>query len=91
MPQFRKKPVVIEAYKVMGPTDAAVPTPHWIFAAISNGVIEPSTQGYVLINTLEGQMRADVGDWIIKGVKDELYPCKPDIFEATYESVDLRS
>lgn len=39
----------------------------------------------ILIDTLEGQMRADPGDWIIKGVKGEFYPCKPDIFEATYE------
>jgi hypothetical protein len=41
----------------------------------------------IYINTLEGEMRADVYDWIIKGVKGECYPCKPDIFEATYEPV----
>jgi len=40
-----------------------------------------------VIVTLEGEMRADLGDWIIKGVKGEFYPCKPDIFEATYEEV----
>lgn len=39
----------------------------------------------LLIPTLEGEMRAEVGDWIIRGVKGELYPCKPDIFEATYD------
>ena len=43
---------------------------------------------YVFINTLEGTMYAKVGDWIIRGVKGEFYPCKPDIFEATYEPVD---
>ncbi len=41
------------------------------------------------IETLEGTMRANAGDWIIRGVKGELYPCKPDIFEATYQSVDI--
>lgn len=41
----------------------------------------------VKIGTLEGMMTAQVGDWIIKGVKDEVYPCKPDIFDATYEKV----
>ena len=40
------------------------------------------------IETLEGVMKADKGDWIIKGVKGELYPCKPDVFEMTYEKVD---
>lgn len=43
----------------------------------------------IFISTLEGEMRANVGDWIIKGVKGEFYPCKPDIFEETYERVDL--
>lgn len=43
------------------------------------------------IRTLEGDMVADEGDWIIRGVKGELYPCKPDIFEATYESAELES
>ncbi len=41
-----------------------------------------------VIETLEGTMRAEIGDWIIRGVKGELYPCKPDIFTATYEPVD---
>ncbi len=42
-------------------------------------------KAFLVIKTLEGNMRADQGDWIIKGVKGEFYPCKPDIFEATYE------
>lgn len=45
----------------------------------------------VVIKTLEGEMRANVGDWIIKGVKGEFYPCKPDIFVATYEPVEEAS
>ena len=46
------------------------------------------TQKVVDIETLEGTMRADAGDWIITGIKGEVYPCKPDIFAATYEPVD---
>ena len=51
------------------------------------GVHFDSKGEYINIETLEGTMRADVGDYIIKGVKGELYPCKPDIFNATYEKV----
>lgn len=51
------------------------------------GVIGPHLDGHLLIVTLEGNMRADPGDWIIKGLRGELYPCKPDIFAATYEPV----
>lgn len=49
---------------------------------------EPEGLTFIEIPTLEGIMRADVGDWIIKGVAGEFYPCKPDIFEATYELVE---
>ena len=45
------------------------------------------TEQRMIISTLEGDMRAEVGDWIITGVKGEQYPCKPDVFEATYEAV----
>lgn len=45
------------------------------------------TDEEVLIETLEGTMKADKGDWIIRGVKGELYPCKPDVFKMTYEEV----
>ena len=44
-------------------------------------------QGYIEIETLEGYMKASFGDYIIKGIKGEFYPCKPDIFQATYEEV----
>ena len=49
---------------------------------------EMADNGGVNIHTLEGVMRADPGDWIIKGIKGEFYPCKPDIFAATYEPVE---
>lgn len=46
------------------------------------------TDKEMIIDTLEGQMKANIGDWIIKGVNGELYPCKPDIFEKTYEKYE---
>lgn len=46
------------------------------------------TSAYIMIDTLEGRMKASLNDWIIKGIKGEFYPCRPDIFEATYEPVD---
>ena len=61
----------------------------WIIDAFTNGTIGFESQSgkeCVVINTLEGQMRAERGDWIIRGVKGELYPCKPDIFAATYDA-----
>jgi hypothetical protein len=90
MPQFRKKPVVIEAYEFqnrVGPDTR----PQWIVDAIKAGTVrfhpQPSGPPHLTIETLEGIMRAECGDWIIRGVKGELYPCKPDIFASTYESV----
>jgi hypothetical protein len=87
--KFRKKPVVIEAFQLQDPdihTDAADELHEWADAyGFTNW--ESSTDG-VVIQTLEGAMLASPGDWIIKGVKGEFYPCKPDIFEATYERAE---
>jgi hypothetical protein len=84
MAKFRKKPVVIEAFKV-GSADA----PPWALDALNAASMSYSAiNGKLTIRTLEGDMRADPGDWIIRGVKGELYPCKPDIFAATYEPVE---
>lgn len=94
MSKFRKKPVVIEAHQLpMGPANGGTSTEHeesvWAFLAWCKRVsFEPHSggrDGCVAIETLEGAMTAEPGDWIIKGVKGEFYPCKPDIFEATYE------
>jgi hypothetical protein len=52
-------------------------------------VVGTSEDANIHINTLEGVMRANIGDWIIKGVKNEFYPCKPEIFEQTYEIVEI--
>lgn len=87
MPKFRKKPVVIEAIQF-----TRVPTvaPDWLAEAYREGVVwyHGGDEPYLTIKTLEGDHRANVGDWIIQGVKGELYPCKPDIFAATYEAVE---
>lgn len=80
MNKYRKKPVVIEAIQ----WDGTLST----FAGISlldKRIRKTNDDGSITIPTLEGNMKADEGDWIIKGVKGEIYPCKPDIFAATYE------
>lgn len=46
------------------------------------------TDKEIIIHTLEGDMKANIGDWIIKGINGELYPCKPDVFEKTYEPIE---
>lgn len=79
MPKFRKKPVVIEAVQFNGHNDRECMT----FCPIAVDPVERKAS--LIIPTLEGEMRCDIGDWIIKGVKGEFYPCKPDIFAATYE------
>jgi hypothetical protein len=101
MARYRKKPVVIEAVQVAaavynGKTWNGSPFkcdvhPQWLEDAFTNGTIavHPSDQGFALlaIKAPEGTMIAEPGDWVIRGVRGELYPCKPDIFEATYEPV----
>lgn len=83
MAQFRKKPIVVEAYCFNQQRDNF--RPDWFQDAVSANTIVTHPD-CAFIRTLEGTMCADIGDWIIKGVKGELYPCKPDIFAATYES-----
>jgi hypothetical protein len=84
--KYRKKPVVIEAYQNIASDDTAS-TPHWLVKAVVDGSIVTRDDGSLLIKTLEGNMVAGIGDWIIQDVKGELHPCKPDIFAATYEEV----
>ncbi len=94
MPKYRKKPVVVEA---MLWTDV-FPRKMWEFlgggkdeymqANGENFYIDHSkVKGGLIIKTLEGEHLANIGDYIIKGVKGEYYPCKPDIFEMTYDPV----
>lgn len=88
---YRKKPVVIEAM-VLTDTNAgevvAWITSHGHRAIVRGGPGGGSIEGTVIITTLEGNMTASVGDLVIKGVQGEFYPCKPDIFAATYEPVE---
>lgn len=86
MAKYRKKPVVIEAEQFVVYAQSEKPT-----TKLVNGVTYPvykDEKGYhVMIPTLEGTMRCDNLDWIIKGVNGEFYPCKPDVFAKSYEEV----
>lgn len=86
---YRKKPAVIEAYQLPDARDeSTTEIPYWLMQAVLSGSVKmDADSNTATITTLEGTMTANVGDWIIQGVKDEIYPCKPDIFEATYEPV----
>lgn len=87
---YRKKPVVIQAMQLQDELGQVQSVARWV-ESNGGGVTEPflPTEGHVLsILTLEGEMRAGLGDFIIRGVQGEFYPCKPDIFEATYEPVE---
>ena len=91
MPKFRKKPVVIEAIQWNGNNFDEIKSFTNINARYysyyeHNEYYE--SKNTLVIKTLEGDMVASKGDYIIRGVKGEYYPCKPDIFEATYEKVD---
>lgn len=87
--EYRKKPVVIEAVQFLGFESTANFTerPEWLTKAIYKDETvklfgEPNK---LTIETLEGSIYADIGDYIIKGIQGEIYHCKPDIFEATYD------
>jgi hypothetical protein len=77
---YRKKPVVIEAEQFNNSAD--------IHEFCGDYVREPVGKNYMEIITLEGIMKASKGDYIIKGVNGEFYPCKPDIFEKTYDPIE---
>lgn len=84
--KYRKKPVVIEAVQFNGNDFKAV---YSVFKSAKEWRAELRDNSWVMfIPTLEGIMEATDGDFIIKGVKGEFYPCKPDIFELTYEAVE---
>lgn len=101
--QFRKKPVVIEAMQWVGTAGGAIPIIAWVLnrgatarhhdaePGISRGGFSMTIPEFLAIDTLEGTMKAFPGDWIIRGVKGEFYPCKPEIFAATYEAVEAAS
>jgi hypothetical protein len=80
MPQFRKKPVVVSAFRL------GDDWPDWWTAALDARTARMS-HDCASIETLEGTHRADWGDWIIQGTRGEIYPCKPSIFVEIYEPV----
>jgi len=82
----RKKPVIVDAFEWRYSKDSTLPS--WLQSAIDAGAAGAMPNGKLVIRTLEGEMTAEIGDYIIKGVKGELYPCKPDIFAATYEVIE---
>lgn len=90
MAKYRKKLFVIEAFKWTGDLEQ-VEDPVWMIEAVKKGMAWFNNVGTENVNmeikTLEGNHIANRGDYIIRGVKGELYPCKPDIFEMTYEKV----
>ena len=81
--KFRKKPVVIEAVQLPTDPNYAGGWPGWLFESEDLKQVQKGFE----IETPEGVMLARRGDWIIRGVSGEIYPCKPDIFEKTYEEV----
>ena len=95
MGMYRKKPVVIEARQVpvlpgtiLSDELAGFEAPVRELAEWCGGEVPFFIANQIKIATLEGDMIARGGDWIIKGVNGEFYPCKPDIFEQTYEAVE---
>jgi len=98
---FRKKPVIIEAvqfeslsllegdvYNIQFDTTESLPK--WLRDALLDDKLCPNFKDgkSLVVTTLEGDHIASPGDWIIRGVKNEIYPCKPEIFAMTYEPVD---
>ncbi|KRQ27140.1 MULTISPECIES: hypothetical protein [unclassified Mycobacteroides] len=94
--KFRKRPVIVEAMRWDGTATGSAMIVDWIYDndaecqyyAPGEWNEEWPTVAYIKIETLEGSMLASSGDWIIRGVAGEFYPCKPDIFEKTYEPVE---
>ena len=84
--KFRKKPVEIEAFQVPYAVSDKSELRAWLSTYAGSRKWTIHDAGTVAIETLEGTMTADLGDWIICGVQGEIYPCKPDIFAETYET-----
>jgi hypothetical protein len=82
--KFRKKPVTIEAMQLTDDLRNHSRVAAWVGESAEVPFAEPC----IYIQTLEGRMRADIGDWIIRGVQGEFYPVKDSIFRETYEAVD---
>ena len=86
--RFRKRPVEVEAVRITDDPADIVDFLHRCEKTAAAGVFQDPAGGDVHIGTLEGIMHARPGDWIVRGVRGELYPVRDDIFEATYEPVE---
>lgn len=101
--KYRKKPLVVEARQWDGTEEAATEIITWIQAHDQHAeyvvcvparrsrtgvLLEPMQPSHIAIRTPEGTMRAERGDWVIRGVLGEIYPCKSAVFDATYEPVE---
>ena len=84
--KYRKKSVVVEAIQWNGENAREIMDWSWGFSGMWEEF--SNINSTLIISTVKVRMTADIGDWIIKGAKGELYPCKPDIFEMTYEKVE---
>lgn len=103
MPKFRKKPVVIEAWQWEGQQYGAITrdAPKWVLEAFQKANGEVGLVGFIYgpegssipngirVKTLEGIAEGRINIWLMKGVRDELYLCDPDIFAETYERVEV--
>ena len=87
MKRYRKKPVIIEAIQFVDEVDRILEIQEFVGQETIVVNYKDKNSPTLKIDTLEGVMTASVGDYIIKGVQGEFYPCKPDIFEKTYEEV----
>lgn len=85
--KYKKKPVIIEAIQFTGAPSVDYMFDEW-GARFQRALSAYQEDNTIIIKTLEGDHRANIRDWIIKGVKGEFYPCKPDVFELTYEAVN---
>ena len=83
--KYRKKPVVIEAVQFFDDNDVIYELSQFIDNQPTRVSYEDPENPKLIVETLEGELTASIGDYIIKGVNGEFYPCKPDIFEKTYE------
>lgn len=92
--KYRKQPVEIEAFQYDGDlmnSDGEYYVPEWALNAFDNGELyfnSDKKPGQLYVRTLEGDMLVNVGDYVIQGIHEELYPCKPEIFKRTYEAAD---
>lgn len=91
MAKYRKKPVVIEAVQVTKDYLKSKPTVERFETLDGTSFAITYTEDAALIQTMEGTMAAELGDWILTGIQNEMYPCKDDIFKASFDLVETKT